>query len=342
MTMSTTYLRDTIGLSKMDRVLGGLHIGSYVGLISSEENFLDQNHITHIVSVFKDDLPEEFMNKYNVKSIQIDDDEFTNIIEYFDETNEYINKALFPDEETLQRGVKKPFKTCVLVICQAGVSRSSTILAAYLMKKYNLKPEQAIHAIQRKRSIVQPNDNFKQQLDLYYELNCEVDKASPIYRQWILQHSMKTDPTGQEILSKDSTYVEEEEVEEQQGKVKDLTQLRCKRCSQKLALSTSFISHTPPSEDSKQSQFIRKVPNRKRIISAQAASDICSHYFVEPLNWMKGELQDKAELEGKFQCPKCETKVGGYNWKGSRCSCGKWMVPAIHLQRAKVDEIKVK
>lgn len=322
----------------MDRVLGGLYIGSYLSLTGSEKNFLEQNHITHIVSAFKGELSEDFQSKYTIKSIPVDDDDITNIIQYFDEANNFINQALFPDEiDEFSRGVKKPFKTCVLVICQAGVSRSSTILAAYLMKKYNLSPDQAIHAIQRKRSIAQPNDNFREQLDLYNELDCQLDKKNPIYRQWLLQHSLKIDPTGQSILSKDSTYVDEGNEEDS----KALTQLRCKRCRQKLALSTSFVDHIPPSEDSKQSQFIKKAANSRRIISIQAASNTCSHFFVEPLNWMKNELQGKAEMEGKFQCPKCETKVGGYSWKGSRCSCGKWMVPAIHLQRAKVDEIKL-
>ena len=53
---------------------------------------------------------------------------------------------------------------------------------------------------------------------------------------------------------------------------------------------------------------------------------------------MKQEL-DKAEMEGKFCAP--NAPLGwGYSWRGSRCSCGKWMVPAIHLQEAKVDYIK--
>lgn len=322
----------------MDRVLGGLYIGSYQGLTTCEEETLQQNHITHIVSVFKDSLPEKFQSKYIVKSVPVDDDEFTNIIQYFDDVCNFINQALFPEETGFERGVKKAFKTCVFVVCQAGVSRSSTILAAYLMKKYNLTPDQAIHAIQRKRSTVQPNENFREQLDLYYELDCQLGDKTPVYRQWLLQHSLKSDPTGQSILSKDSTYVEEEKEDDPRA----LTQLRCKRCRQKLALSTSFVAHIPPSEDSKQSQFVKKAANSRRIISIQAASNTCSHYFVEPLNWMKEELQGKAEMEGKFQCPKCETKVGGYSWKGSRCSCGKWMVPAVHLQRAKVDEVALK
>ncbi|CAI4383767.1 BAF_collapsed_G0031230.mRNA.1.CDS.1 [Saccharomyces cerevisiae] len=53
---------------------------------------------------------------------------------------------------------------------------------------------------------------------------------------------------------------------------------------------------------------------------------------------MQPELQGKQELEGKFSCPGCSSKVGGYNWKGSRCSCGKWVIPAIHLQTSKVDQ----
>ncbi|CCH42934.1 Tyrosine-protein phosphatase YVH1 [Wickerhamomyces ciferrii] len=327
----------------VDRVLGGLYIGSYLALDTLGDSQLKENHISHIISVFQGELPEKYQSDFTTKSIPIDDDEFTNIIQYFDETNQFLNHALFPDEgDSIQRGIKKAHKTCALIMCQAGVSRSSTILAAYLMKKYNLNPDQAIHAIKRKRSIVQPNENFKEQLDLYYELDCELDQTSPIYRQWELQHSLKSDPTGQSILSKDSTFVEEDESTAQLKTDQDLKQLRCKRCRQKLALSTSFVDHIPPSEDSKQAQFVRKAPNLRRIISAQAASNTCSHYFVEPLNWMKEELQGKQELEGKFQCPKCETKVGGYSWKGSRCSCGKWMVPAIHLQRAKVDEIKLK
>ena len=31
-------------------------------------------------------------------------------------------------------------------------------------------------------------------------------------------------------------------------------------------------------------------------------------------------------------------KVGAYNWKGSRCSCRKWVTPAIHLQSNRVDQ----
>lgn len=42
-------------------------------------------------------------------------------------------------------------------------------------------------------------------------------------------------------------------------------------------------------------------------------------------------------VEGKFGCPKCDTKIGTWNWSGAQCSCGTWVVPAIQVPRSKVD-----
>ena len=113
--------------------------------------------------------------------------------------------------------------------------------------------------------------------------------------------------------------------------------LRCKRCRAVLANNFDIETHELPDVLSRQTQFVRTVPNLHRIISAVDAARTCSHYFMrEPISWMGVEL-NKQELEGKFFCFKCDAKVGGYSWRGTRCSCGKWMVPAILLQSAKVD-----
>lgn len=327
----------------IDRVLGGLYISSYDEFIR-EGDITEKHGITHIVSCFKGSLPSDYYERFQIKSIEIDDDEVTDIIQYFDSTNKWINDALFPDEidEFLVK-VKKPHKTSIIVICQAGMSRSPTILASYLMKKYGLNVEQSLHAIQRKREKkVKPNENFLEQLELYYDLNCELNKNDSDYRQWKLQQSIKIDPTGKSLLRSDNLFNEVNEEEELQ-KLKEnqeLIQLKCKKCRYVLCNSNKFIYHLPPSDDSKQSKFIRRVPNKRKIISIEAASSICSHFFVEPILWMKDELE-KSEIEGKFNCPKCETKIGGYSWRGSRCSCGKWMIPSLHIQRAKVDSFKL-
>ena len=50
---------------------------------------------------------------------------------------------------------------------------------------------------------------------------------------------------------------------------------------------------------------------------------------------MKGV--EEGPTEGKLCCPKCDAKVGHFNWVGIRCGCGAWVAPAEDVQSAKVD-----
>lgn len=52
----------------------------------------------------------------------------------------------------------------VLVHCHAGVSRSATIVIAYLMAKYNMFANEATDFLKSKRECIQPNDRFLQNL----------------------------------------------------------------------------------------------------------------------------------------------------------------------------------
>jgi protein-tyrosine phosphatase len=52
----------------------------------------------------------------------------------------------------------------VVVNCYAGVSRSSSIVIAYIMYKYKLTLEEALQYVKSKRPIVQPNVGFMRQL----------------------------------------------------------------------------------------------------------------------------------------------------------------------------------
>ena len=55
----------------------------------------------------------------------------------------------------------------VLVHCMQGASRSVTIVAAYLIKYYNMSAEEALTFMKRKRSCVNPNRGYREQLNLY-------------------------------------------------------------------------------------------------------------------------------------------------------------------------------
>ena len=55
----------------------------------------------------------------------------------------------------------------VLVHCQAGISRSPTIVIAYLMKTKNLNQIEAYSEVHKIRPIIDPNMSFRCQLVEY-------------------------------------------------------------------------------------------------------------------------------------------------------------------------------
>ncbi|EDK36210.2 hypothetical protein PGUG_00308 [Meyerozyma guilliermondii ATCC 6260] len=315
----------------LHRILGGIYLSSYEPLRSNEN--LDAYNITHILSVVPGPIPESYTTKYQWKQVPILDLPTENIIQYFPECNDFIDRALFPEGK--QPGVTQ-HGGAVLVHCQEGVSRSVTVVMAYLMYHYKLSVSQSLHAVKRRNGAAEPNTGFMEQLQLYFDMNLTLDTNNPDYKKLLVNLNLRKDPSGKSLMDIYGSNTSPQDT----PKVHN-AQLRCKRCRQVLALSSQIETHVPPEADSRQAQFIKTAPNSRRIIDVKPASPSCSHYFLtEPLNWMKDELQGKGELDGKFQCPKCNSKVGGYSWKGTRCSCGRWMIPALHVQTAKVDFVK--
>lgn len=317
------------------RIIGGIHLSSLEPLYRGVD-LGAQYKITHILSVIPGPIPKYYTENYTCKQIEITDEETTNIIQFFPECIEFINSALYPDGAPAPgSGSTGKHQGNILIHCAQGISRSVAVIMAYLMQSYSLSVKNSLHAVRRKSPEVQPNTAFMEQLELFSKMHCTVDLTFPEYKQYLISLALQLDPSGSSLrdlnvfADKPKSYLEDFSYE-----------LRCKRCRQVLANDNDVDTHEAPDASSLQSQFIRTAPNSRRIVKAEEASTKCSHHFVtEPLYWMKKEL-DHAHIEGKFQCPKCETKVGGYSWKGSRCSCGKWMIPAIHLQSAKVDKLK--
>lgn len=313
------------------RILGNIFLLSLDDLDGSVD-LQKEYAITHVISVLEGLVPAYLAEKFQHLHIEVQDLETVNLLEHLPNATYFMDQALISKEDA--DGQKH--LGAVLVHCAQGVSRSVTVIMAYLMYRYKLKLPQALHAVKRRSESAQPNDGFMKQLELFEHMGFTVDKLSSTYRQFLVELSLQEDPSGQSLASSkifDSSSNSKE-------KAKGTYNLRCKRCRQVLANQGDIETHDMPGSESRQSQFIKKAPNSRRIVAVADASKTCSHYFLEePVNWMREEL-DKQDIEGKFSCPKCSHKVGGYSWKGSRCSCGKWMIPALHLQSAKVDEMK--
>lgn len=66
----------------------------------------------------------------------------------------------------------------MLVHCQAGISRSATVVIGYCMWKDKLSLDAAIQQVMQARSVIWPNPGFKCQLRRFEALSCDVNKWS--------------------------------------------------------------------------------------------------------------------------------------------------------------------
>lgn len=72
---------------------------------------------------------------------------------------------------------------------------------------------------------------------------------------------------------------------------------KCRKCRYPLFHSENIECHDAPSK----------------------SSPACSSFFLsEATGWLQSNVVD---VSGKIHCPSCDSKVGAYNWSGSKCSC---------------------
>mgnify|MGYP001028594416 CR=1 FL=1 len=129
--------------------------GCYVGALPSvyDKKLLKEKNITHIVSAvpgFSPPYPEDF--KYLV--IGSLDNKTAKLSTAFTTCNKFINEAF--DQ-----------RSNVLIHCIAGRSRSATICSAFMIDKFGMEVDDCLRIIKAKRSIIEPNSGFVEQLNYY-------------------------------------------------------------------------------------------------------------------------------------------------------------------------------
>ena len=95
-----------------------------------------------------------------------------------------------------------------------------------------------------------------------------------------------------------------------------------------------------------------KYSNKRRKNNTVKTTE-CTSYFLSIERLMEEEddkndnkfeeniLNKNMKLEsGAIKCKKCSYKLGEFFPKGTQCSCGSWVVPAVQIVKSKVDKIK--
>ena len=145
--MESTYI---------DKVTDKIYLGCYNGAL--DVAYLKAEKINNILSLIGNDSPGYEGGNFTQKVIDIDDFPKENIIQYFKECIEFIESA------------NKTY-----VHCMCGISRSSTIVIAYLMWKTHATYNEAYFFVKNRRRYISPNEGFVQQLKIFEKLLKEND-----------------------------------------------------------------------------------------------------------------------------------------------------------------------
>ncbi|XP_046974194.1 dual specificity protein phosphatase MPK-4-like [Vanessa cardui] len=142
------------------QIIPGLYLSN--ARAAGDRNVLEHLKITHVLTVETRRLPKSTFIDTNISTLYIRayDTPTTNLMPYFPMANAFI-------EEGLQKGN-------VLVHCHFGVSRSATIVIAFIMAKYKLTFEQAYAFVRQRRRFINPNPGFVNQLKQYHRMNYDV------------------------------------------------------------------------------------------------------------------------------------------------------------------------
>lgn len=165
--------------SDVSRITSRIWLGSIHA--TYDEAWLRATGITHVVTALEIPHTTPAMRAMGCKQlyVPIHDHPSEPIYLWFQQTYDFIQTAIdsSPDHR-------------VYVHCMAGISRSSTLLAAYLMLRHNATTDDAIAFIRGGRSHINPNPGFYSSLKLW-----ELHMSRAVARATAVKELKETAPT---------------------------------------------------------------------------------------------------------------------------------------------------
>ncbi|EMD35294.1 hypothetical protein CERSUDRAFT_116096 [Gelatoporia subvermispora B] len=213
----------------MDEVLPNLWIGDLPSALNTEK--LRAHNIRSVVTAMRGRT--SIHETFSKLQLNIDDTEDTDVLPHLVSAITFIQAEL-----DKQWGV--------LVHCQAGMSRSATIVAAYLMYSQDLDVEGALEMIRKVRPSIQPNDGFLRQLEVFHAASFNVSRKDKATRMYYLERVV------QDVMNGDGS-VETNMFAKYPRTPSDSVpatplhlpkrRIRCKMCRQELATREHMLDH---------------------------------------------------------------------------------------------------
>ncbi|KAF9817014.1 hypothetical protein IEO21_03688 [Rhodonia placenta] len=203
----------------MNQIIDNLWVGDLRAALDTET--LKANNISSVLTA-----------TFNRFQINLDDTEDADILAHL-----FSAAAFIEAEHSKGKGV--------LVHCQAGISRSATIVAAYLMYVRHIDVGSALELIRKARPSVQPNPGFLRQLEIFHQASYKVSKRDKATRMFYLERVVQNVMNGDGEVETDffAKFPQTPSDSVPPTPTGPRRKIRCKMCRQELATREHMLDH---------------------------------------------------------------------------------------------------
>jgi len=135
-----------------NQILPGIFLGSSA---ASRKRVFEKCGIKGVLSLIAYREDHKFPSGVEYKILPTEDNKNQDLAKHFDDTFNFIDM------------ITSSKNSGILIHCLVGVSRSTTILLAYLIRKYRLPLKDAYILVSNRRGVIAPNEGFMKQLVLF-------------------------------------------------------------------------------------------------------------------------------------------------------------------------------
>ncbi|ESO12027.1 hypothetical protein HELRODRAFT_158430 [Helobdella robusta] len=245
MEMTLTICLLTCGILYKRRIM-------YILLSCSLPHNVDTHPKFHGLSLFvveNKPLPKEVQMVKRYLHVYCLDSEHFNILRHLNECLEFMDEGISAGD-------------LVLVHCNAGMSRSGSVMIAFLMRQLSLTYLDASVYAKKMRPLISPNPGFVEQLKLFEQMGNVVDDGNDLYRRYCLNLFSEMIISTQNFSSLDEILWAADPVVNHTP----VSLFKCKACRRPLFKHSNLIKHNVENSTVKMNNHVSEMSLQARLV----------------------------------------------------------------------------